>query len=48
MKYRKPELTSVGPAIAAIHHNGKGSPFVWDNAPPNYDTATAGAYEADE
>jgi hypothetical protein len=48
MNYRKPELTILGPATAAIHHNGKGSPFVIDNALPNNDTATANAYEADE
>jgi hypothetical protein len=48
MKYGKPELTMLGPATAAIRHNGKGSPFVRDNASPNYDTATANAYEADE
>jgi hypothetical protein len=48
MKYRKPQLTILGPATAAIRHNGKGSPFVTDNAWPNAATATANAYEADE
>jgi hypothetical protein len=49
MKYSKPEVTAVIPAVRAIQGGDpKNVQMYKDNTPPHLDDATIFAYEADE
>lgn len=45
MKYEKPDIQAVGPAVSIVEHMGKGTSNVQDG---QTSWLTANAYEADE